>query len=108
MADFTIKQGDLEPAISAVLRDHDGDVVDLTAASGVSFQWQPIGGGALSSGSGTIDSASAGQVSYSWTSGDTATVGAYKAEFVVDWGSSRDQTFPSSGFITFRVEPDLD
>ena len=110
MADFTIKQGDLEPAISAVLKDHDGDVVNLSAASGVTFQWRPVDGGALVSAAGTIASAANGRVQYDWASGDTDTVGTYKAEFVVDWGGSptRYQTFPSSGFLYFRVEEDLD
>lgn len=111
MADFTIKKGDLLPPIEAILKDANGNVVDLTDATEVNFimQAQDSDTTKINTKAGTpaeIVNALGGQVRYSWVSTDTDTPGLYFAEFEVDW-SSVLQTFPNKGFIIVEIVEDL-
>jgi BppU N-terminal domain len=108
MADFTIKQGDLDPAIAATILDADGAVQNLTGAT-VTFRLAtaaipPV---EVFSRDADIDDAALGLVAYTWQAGDTDTVGAYYAEFVINWSVGHTQTIPSQGYYLIAIEPKL-
>lgn len=114
MADFTLKRGDTAPSLQAILRDKDGQPVDLTSSS-VQFVMRAVGAvtnsaPAVSAGMtvATDQATNAGQVTYDWQVGDTSTAGAYVAEFVVTWPSGREQTFPTVGFVSIQINDDLE
>lgn len=108
VADFTIKQGDTLPPITATLEDVDG-AVDLTDASAVLFKMQPIAGGAMTvDDAATIASPStAGQVSYAWQAGDTDTPGWYNAEWEVTFTDQSVATFPNEKNLLIEIRADL-
>ena len=110
MADFTIKQGDLFPLLIAILRDLNKDPVDLTASIAVGFHMKEATAGVLKIDDGAcaknVDPTT-GEVTYTWASGDTDTAGSYLGEFEVLWPNSKTQTFPSKGYVTIDIEPDI-
>jgi hypothetical protein len=108
-ADFYIKQDDTSEPLRAQLLDSDGNPKDLTGDD-VKFKMKPVGGDTFTvDASATIDSASDGEVSYSWSDGDTETAGYYNAVFRVDYDSTGtfDETFPNSQYIVVRVDEAL-
>jgi hypothetical protein len=111
MADFMLKRGDTAPSLIAVLRDKDGNPVNLTSAT-VQFVMRATG----TTTAPTVDApmtvasdqvGNKGQVSYDWEADDTATPGTYSAEFVVTWPSGTEQTFPTTGFVSVVINDDL-
>jgi hypothetical protein len=108
VADFVIKAHDQLPSIQAALTTATG-AVDLTGATGVSFIMQPLAGGAAKvNAAAVIVNATGGIVRYDWATGDTNTAGSYQAEWQVIWSGNRKQTFPTLGYHTVDVAPDLD
>lgn len=106
--EFVIKRGDLEPAITATIRDATGTVVNLTGATAPTLVLKPIAGGsALRYTTGTsVLSAAGGRITHAWVSGETATAGSYFAEWEVTWPSTRVQTFPTEGTFSVVIEQD--
>ena len=113
MSDFTIKRNDLLPTLEAILKDADGNPVDLTDATDVVFHMREEEGAGLK-----IDGVAAsfdanpatGKVIYAWrTNGnkDTDTSGLFLAEFEVTWTGGKIQTFPSQGYISIQIVDDL-
>lgn len=108
-ADFYIKEGDTSPAIRVQLLEDDGSVVDLSSDT-VTFKMAEVGSDTLKvDATATIDTASEGKVSYSWSGSDTDTAGYYNAVFEVDEGGTGtvDETFPNSQYIVVRVDEAL-
>ena len=108
VSSFPIKTGDLLPAITATLMQQvgtaDATVIDLTTATAVKFGMRNRATGATKvDAAGTIVSAVAGTVKYTWVSGDTDTAGTYDAEWQVMWPSSKPQTIPNGGYDTIVV-----
>src|SRR3990167_8618452 len=107
MATLTIKRGDLEPSLISTLSlgvDAAGAPITLATATGVSCRIRdkaqvraPFGG------AGVIEDATTNVVSYAFVDGDTDVNDTYSVEWVIDWGGSRLQTVPGSGFQTFKV-----
>ncbi len=54
-----------------------------------------------------VSPASGGVVQYAWVAADTDTVGSYQAEFEVEYGDGRIETFPNSGYIRIEVIDDI-
>ena len=112
MSIFTIKQGDLLPAIAATLMEGVGTVNEgpapVTDADTVKFLMRRIG-----ETTPTVNAAAdwadqpASQVRYAWVSGDTATAGTYECEWEVTWPSGKKMTFPSAGYDTVRIFDDI-
>lgn len=108
MADFELKQGDLEPPVSITLVDSTGAAVDVTTAVSIKFKLAPVNTRVeMFSRDATIDLAAGGQFSYIWQAGDTAIPDVYYGEFTIEWPGPRDQTFPSAGYLTIAIEPKL-
>ena len=106
---FVIRQHDRLPILAATLTDATGAAVDLTTATAVRFHLKTQNGNGATpiNQAAAVVNASAGQVSYSWASGDTDVAGAYNAEFEVTWADGRLSTFPNLGYIAVVVTKDL-
>jgi len=112
MADFKMKRGDQSPAIKYQLQDDQGKPVDITGFQEVRFLMRPGGDSPLKvdadTNSGvTVTDAANGVVKYEWGSGDTDTSDGFKAEWEVTYSGGDVETFPSSGYITISITPDL-
>ena len=109
MTDFWIKQNDRLSALAATLKDTAGVAVDISGAT-VKFNMMLDGSTTtkISSTSGvTIVSSTAGTVSYAWSTGATDTIGLFKGEFEVTFGSGLTQTFPNNSHIDIQVFNDI-
>ena len=106
--EFVIKRGDLEPPISATIKDSTGAAVNLTGATAPPLVLKPIGGGSsLRYSTGTsVVSAAAGTIKHLWQTGETTTAGVFFGEWEVTWPSSRPQTFPTEGTFSVVIEQD--
>lgn len=108
--DFVIKQGDLLPAITAVLTDAAGQPVDLSGLS-VKFIMRQIYADTNKINAAAIVDAdqvtNKGKVSYTWQGTDTDTAGVYWAEWQVMFSGSKPETFPNDGQMVVRVEGQL-
>ena len=106
MYDVTLKRGDTRHAIRAVLKDADGDPVNLTDCQ-VKFKMAPLNGPAIITRAAHIENADAGEVWVVWVPGETDTSGIYRAEFQVVYLDGRKETFPNSGYISINIIRDL-
>jgi hypothetical protein len=104
---FHIKQNDTSPAMLATLKDGNGTVIELSGSS-VRFHMRPIG-----QTTNTVDSAATihdvdlGQVSYAWSSTDTANSGMFEAEFQVTNTDGTIETFPNAGHIIVEITSEI-
>lgn len=115
VADFTIKTHDTAPFIEQTLLDWEGNPVDIGGAD-VIFNLVTFGevGTVVLSEIANNDQVSDGSdgtrgyVSYEWQDGDTATKGAYVAEWEVTFTDGEVQTFPSDQpHVRIWIEQDL-
>lgn len=105
---FYIKQNDTSPSIRAALKDGDGVAIDLSGAS-VRFHMKGVGETTLKvDEAATVPNPSGGVVQYNWVSGDTDTVGSYRAEFEVTFAGGAVETFPNSDYLSVIVKSELD
>lgn len=111
--DFTIKQGDTAPAISAQLLDGNDpiDLEDGIVAFRMEHDIEDVSVAALC----TRVDIPEGRIAYTWREGDTDVVGRYSAEFIVDYDYPEsiaefdvDETFPSDEYLDIRVTESLD
>lgn len=104
---FYIKQGDTSPNLNAVLKDGNGQVIDLTGAT-ITFRMSPINSETLTVNKlASIASAQDGSVTYGWQSSDTSAVGSYYAEFEVLAANGTVETFPNKGYVRIEITDDL-
>jgi hypothetical protein len=106
MSDFTIKQGDTLPPLTAVLRDAAGNVVDLTGCA-VRFIAGSQGREPILDKAALVADAEGGIVEVPWAIGDTETAGTYEAEIEVTFGNGDVLTFPNTTRLTFQVAREL-
>jgi hypothetical protein len=59
-------------------------------------------------GNVVVDTASSGDVSYEWQSGDTDAIGTYYGEFVVTYSDGTVETFPKNGSYDIHIQEDID
>lgn len=105
---FYIKQNDTAPALRAILKDGDGEAIDLTDAT-IRFHMREIGGSTVK-----VDGVSPAQlpptsgiVQYDWVAADTDTVGSYQGEFEVTYSDGSIETFPNNGYIRIQITDDI-
>jgi hypothetical protein len=106
--DFTIKRGDTQPAIEAVLVDTFNNAIDLTGHS-VRFRMRSYTTGDLifdHDADVAVDQISeTGHVTYQWRAGETDGAGYYAAEW---YNTTISQTFPTIGTQLLDIEDDVD
>ena len=107
MPDFAIKQGDVLPVLSDTLTYSDGTAVNLTGASVKFVMRSLIAIGTTTNTSATIVNATAGTVSYTFTTTDTATAGRYQGTWIVTFAGGQVQQFPTDGYLDIAVEENI-
>ena len=102
-----MKQGDLLPALTVVLRDGNKAAVDLSAASAVTLRVRKENSTTLIIDSTVgIDNATGGEVTYDWSTGDTDVEGDYLAEFEAIL-AGKPLTFPNDEEIDLIIRREL-
>jgi hypothetical protein len=105
--DATIKRTDLLPELTAILKDADGNVVDLTGATSAEFHMTPVGSSTPKvDATATIVDPPAGEVKYTWAGTDTDTAGDFYAEFEITF-TGKTETFPNDGHLLLRIVEQL-
>jgi len=99
MADLThfMARNDLLPSLSITCTYADGTAVDLSTATTPKFYMRSAQDASASvkvDATATVTNGAGGELTYSWSSGDTDTAGVYLAEFEVQIGG-RKLTFPN-------------
>jgi hypothetical protein len=101
---FFIKQGDTSPAIRFALEPA---TINLTGAS-VRFRMRARNGvTVVDAVAGVVEPTGTPTVAYEWQAADTVTAGLYEAEFEVTYADGKIETFPNTGFIKVRMEPEI-
>lgn len=106
MSDFTIKQRDNLPIITAQFVDASGAPINLTGAS-VKFIMTDKRGTVLVNELCDIVDALAGKVEYRWREGDTSVPGLYWAEFEIVWPAGLRLTIPHDRYLEIAIVKDL-
>src|SRR3954468_23592335 len=103
MKSIYMKKGDTRPAVTATIKNADGSAVDLTGAT-LRFVMKIDGGTtAKVDASATVLVANLGTVKYQWISGDTDTVGTYKAEWKISYGDGTVLRAPNNSYIAVVI-----
>lgn len=106
MSDYTIKEGDRDPAIEATL-ERDGSPYDLLTAQRVDIVIGALRDPPVVDAQTTIVDAASGVVEYAWQSGDTDEPGTYRTEWVVTTATGDEATFPDGGYKTVTIRPEV-
>ncbi len=106
--DMFMVSGDTLPVVDTTLTDATGAPIDLTDATGVTFQMALEGSSVLTvdEAASVSDTPTDGRVQYAWDGGDTDVPGTYFASFVVAFAGG-NQTFPTQGYLNVLVSPNL-
>lgn len=102
---FTIVQNDVQPALQATLAYADGSPLDLAGTTvnlvlkNVDATSTYLNVTCLITGPSTV--------TYQWLTSDTATPGNYVGEFIVTFGDSTTQSFPTDGYFSVTITPAL-
>lgn len=106
---ITLKKNDRVPSIVATIKDKNGTVIDLTAASTVTFSMRNQYTGACkinAAAASFVAPRTTGQVKYDWLAGDTDTADDYIAEFTVVWvADNKKQTAPQTTNLFISIFP---
>ena len=114
--EFTIKQGDLRPALVATCKDADGKLVNITDATKVVFRMKKRGDTKLKVDSSDTRDAMIQQpiegeedfkhkIQYLWQEGDTDEAGKFEAEFELTFSDGL-QTIPNGEPFIVNVVKD--
>jgi len=106
MSTIYVKQNDTKPDIKAIILDDDDEIIDLTNATAKFFMCD-ISGIVKVDGTADVTDATAGEVKYTWVTGDLDTVGTYTAEFQITFADASILTAPSKGYMTIVVSTEL-
>lgn len=101
---FSIKKNDTSPSLIYQLTLGDGQTI---SGATVRFHMADADGSVIVDAAAAIHSESLAQLRYDWVAPNTATSGAYRAEFEVTFGSGAIETFPNTGYITVKIIDDL-
>lgn len=102
------RQNDTSPAITEILKDGLGAVVNLTAATIKFMAWFP--GDAtvkINANATVVGAATNGTVRYTPIATDTNTIGDMLCEWQVTFNGGAIETFPNSGHQKVRVTDDI-
>jgi hypothetical protein len=102
---MNIKKGDLKPDL-VIACTSNGVAPDFTTATTVQVVCRREGAAAaLFTRSATGDAN--GNVTYTWQSGDTDTVGRLLFEVLATWPGTKPQRFPANSYLPVDVEQNL-
>lgn len=102
---FELKSGDTNATLSYQILGRDGNPVDLSSVTSVTFSMDaPDGTAVVQDAAATTETAAEGRVSYQFQSGDTATVGEHTAEFAVNFSDGTTGIYPYDHDIIVDVE----
>jgi hypothetical protein len=101
-----LKRNDTKDTISYTMTYADGTAVNLTGAT-VRFVMGK-GKTLITSATADIVSAATGKVEYTLKESDTLVAGNFNAEFEVTFSDGKIKTFPSDGYISLRIQPNVD
>lgn len=106
--DFFMKRNDTLPQMSAVLRDEQGQPVDLTDAT-VRFHMKSVDGDTpkIDREGQSVGDPTTGRVTYDWTTEDTDEAGVFFAEWEVSFAGGDQATYPNDGYYVVQVLADL-
>lgn len=108
--DFTIRKGDLLPAIVATLYNTVSGVdtiVDLTGAT-IEFVYRPLlGGSTVTRTAAIVGSPTLGKVTYVWITADTLVAGDFHAYWRVTFPSTKVGTYPNKVYNLIQVSEGL-
>lgn len=105
MADFTLKQNDLAPALIGTLKSAGGANKNLTGTT-VVFKMGTSTGTLKVNQTITPFDLVGGVCRYQWQTGDTATAGTFFAEFEVTNADGTKETFPNEKPLTITIKAD--
>jgi hypothetical protein len=107
-ADYTIKQAD-GGTFAYQLTNQDGSPYVIPPGSTLTFVMRSLtqANAQQLTGTAAVDNPETGQVHYTFTAADTATVGLYMASFVVAPPSGGPFTFPQVGYLWISIEENL-
>lgn len=105
--DVVLKRGDTAPPFSAILRDANGDPVDLTGASARLLMRFATTRKQKVAGACSIPNPPTGQVVYQWATPDTDRAGVFELEVEVTYGDFTVETFPRAGHQRVRIDEDV-
>lgn len=102
-----IKADSDRPDFFRVVRDSDGNRVDLEDATNVQFVMSDPSGAEHVNAPATVDAAHLGEVVYDLSASEVSEPGHYRVELRVDWADGDDQWFPTTepGYDLHVVEP---
>ncbi len=107
MANVVVKQNDRKPSVTAIAKDAAGNVVDLTGYTTPKFLMMDWNGVVKVNAAATIVTPAAGTLQYDWATGDTDTVGGYRAEFEVTAAGGQKLTIPNDSYIVVSVVKEI-
>jgi hypothetical protein len=116
MANFEIKRGDRLPVFQTTLLDRSQQPI-VVPTGGTSKAELYMREATAATGSTPFliadllvadQDVNKGLVSYAWEEGDTDVDGDYFGEVKVTYDTGVEQTYPTSGFITIKIWPDLE
>lgn len=105
--EFVIKRNDTSPSILYQLELQSGQSL---AGALVRFHMADVDGGVVVDADGAVHSESLEQIRYDWIAADTASAGAYRAEFEVTFQGGQIETFPNDPddpYIVVKIPEDL-
>ena len=106
---YTIKAGDLLPAIEIYLVDCEGNPIDLTGFPDLRIVVAPcIGGRRIVDMKPVVkDPEIPNKVTYAWAEGETDKPGKYLCEVRLTQADSKEMTLPGAGYGEIVITPRL-
>ena len=109
-----IKQGATSPALTMTLQETTEagvtQALDVSTATTITVDIKSRDRNTVAVENGTcsyVTDGTDGQVTYSWSSGDTDTTGGFDVEVVVTWPDSTVTKFPDEGYGEVHITDDL-
>ena len=104
-----MKKGDLLPDVTTQLIGPDGNPLNLTGVTSVTFLVRTVSGRLLVNRAASIvEPATDGRVRHAWVAGDTDTIGTHNVEWRVVYPGAKPMTIPSRGYDQIEISARLD
>lgn len=103
--DFVLAEDDRDAAIIRTITDEDGNPEDVSGATITFLMEAPDGTEVIRDAANTsfVTDGTDGQIQYSWGETDTATPGSYRARFIIDKTTGRQETWPNHRWLEILI-----